>query len=414
MLVRIRPYRTMDNRIDGVVITMQDITQRRLAEDTVRRGEERLRLLIESAIDYAIFTLTPDGIIDSWNSGAERMFGYRAEEVIGQPFSLLFTPEDRASGVPASELQQAITNGRALDERFHVRRDGSRFYCSGTTTRLGATLGFAKIARDLSGQREAAEALRVVQASLADQIRERTGRLEAEVHARDSAHTYVTELLRKVVTAQEDERARIARDLHDQLGQQLTALRLALEQHRDALAAADSATEDVERALMLARAIDSEIDFLAWELRPAVLDDLGLVAALPRFVRDWSRHYGIAAEYRDSGFAVGQLSSDAELVFYRVAQEALNNIAKHAHASRVDVLLESRDHLVVLVIEDDGDGFDPTDHSLRDQGIGMAGMHERAATIGARLEVESAQGQGTSIFLRCEPAAKPADTSSGV
>jgi signal transduction histidine kinase len=235
-------------------------------------------------------------------------------------------------------------------------------------------------------------------------VRERTDRLEAEVTARSAAHNHISGLLQRIVTAQEDERARIARDLHDQLGQQLTALRLALQRHRDRTAGA--ADEDLNQALAIADRVDRELDFLSWELRPAALDDLGLAAALPVFIREWSAHYRIPAEYRAARFSPGTLGRDAEVVFYRVAQEALNNIVKHAHASRVDVLLEARDGSVVLVIEDDGVGFDPADKDVREKGIGIIGMQERAALVGAALEVESKVGQGTSIFLRA-PAAAP-------
>ena len=150
-VARIRPYRTTDDRIDGLVLMFQDITPRRSAELNVERSEERLRILIDSATDYAIFTMTETGQIDSWNTGAERMFGYRSDQIIGRSFEVLFTAADRANGIADAEIAIARREGRALDERFHVRRDGSLFYASGVTTRLGdGSLGFAKIARDLS------------------------------------------------------------------------------------------------------------------------------------------------------------------------------------------------------------------------------------------------------------------------
>ena len=400
ILSRVSPYRTTDNRIDGVVITLQDITERRRAQERLLQGEERLRLLVDGAIDYAIFTMTSDGAIDSWNSGAKRMFGYDANEIVGQHFAVLFTAEDRAAGVPALQLRDAYEQGRAADERFHLRRDGARFHCSGTTIRLGESLGFAKIARDLSNQQEAADALRLIEADFESRLRERTDLFDAEVRARTAAHNQVSSLLGRIVTAQEDERARIARDLHDQLGQQLTALRLTLERHRQLLASGEARDDEIVTALSIADRIDSDIDFLAWQLRPTVLDDVGLAAALPLFVREWSEHHGVTAEYRAGSFAAGQLGRDAEVVFYRVAQEALNNVAKHAHASRVDVLLEKRDRSVVLVVEDNGVGFEPADKDVRDRGIGIMGMHERASLIGGSLDVESRIGQGTSVFLR--------------
>ena len=157
-------------------------------------------------------------------------------------------------------------------------------------------------------------------------------------------------LLRTLVTAQEDQRRRIARDLHDQLGQQLTALRLTLERGQQNRAAGRDVDEELERGLALVSEVTEEVDFLAWELRPAVLDDLGLAAALPRFLREWSKHYVVDAEFRLSGFTAGHLSKEAEVTYYRIAQEALSNVMKHAHASRVDVVLETRDGVVTLCI----------------------------------------------------------------
>ncbi len=405
-LMRLRPYRTTDNRIDGVVITFQDITDRRNAERDVRQSEERLRLLIDGTIDYAIFTMTPNGTIDSWNAGAQRMFEYTANEIVGQPCDRLFTPVDRAAGVPAAELVRAARDGRAADERYHVRKSGKQFYCSAVTTRLDPTggLGFAKIARDLTDQRKAADALRDAQDGLEQGVTDRTRALQLQIVERTTAHEHASELVRKLVTSQEDERARIARDLHDQIGQQLTALRLTLER----LADERGSDEQLTRAVALAKNIDSELGFIAWELRPAVLDDLGLAAALPRFVKDWSEHYGVAAEYRGSGFQTGHLPGEAEVAFYRIAQEALNNVAKHAHASRVDVMLESRDGSIMLVVEDDGVGFDPAAIAGDGRGIGLVGMRERAALIGASLQIESAPGDGTSIYVRSARSATPA------
>ena len=283
---RLRPYRTTDDRIDGVVITFQDVTERRRAQDQQRQGEERLRLLIDGAIEYAIFTMTSAGIIDYWNSGAERIFGYRADQVIGQHLEVLFTAEDRAAGIPLRELLAVQAKGRSDDERFHVRRDAERFYARGSTIRLGEGLGFAKIVRDMSSQQQAAEALRVLQAEYEARASVKTHELEAEMQARTAAHRHVSMLLHRIVTAQEDERRRIALDLHDQVGQQLVALRLALERLRER-----APRDDIDKTLDITGQIDRALSFLSWELRPAILDDLGLAAALPVFVREWSDQY---------------------------------------------------------------------------------------------------------------------------
>jgi signal transduction histidine kinase len=278
------------------------------------------------------------------------------------------------------------------------------------TRPLGAPgQGFAKIARDLTSQRAVAEALRGAHDDLERRVHQRTRELEAMVEEREAARQAVTQLLHKIVTAQEDERSRIARDLHDHLGQQLTALRLALERQAETGGDATARRETVDRALELVREMGRDLDFLAWELRPAVLDELGLAAALPRFVREWSSHVGIPAEFRSGAFEPGQLSPEAELTFYRIAQEALNNIAKHAQASRADVVLATSDGHVVLVIDDDGVGFEMEGESTGRSSFGMAGMRERASLIGATLQVESTPGQGTSVFLRCAVAAGPGE-----
>jgi PAS domain S-box-containing protein len=380
----------------------QDVTARRQAEREVSLSEERLRLLINSVTDYAIFTMTPEGRIHSWNTGAQRMFGYSAEDVIGRPFDVLFMQEDREAGVPAAELERARRDGRAVDERYHMRSDGTLFYASGVTARLGneSGLGFAMIARDLTSKESAAEALRQAHADLDQRVADRTKELQTAVTEQQAAQIHVVNLLRTVVTAQEDERGRIARNLHDQLGQRLTALRLSLERVQERLCGTGNRDEELERALNLTHLIDADVGFLSWELRPAVLDHLGLGIALPRYTREWSEHYGVEVAYKGDSFQPGLLSHEAEVAFYRIAQEAMTNVAKHAHASRVDVMLETRDHSAVLVIEDDGVGFDPADSMVRDREVGLLGMRERAALIGADFQLESKPGDGTSIFVR--------------
>ena len=388
-LIRVRPYRGGGLSTSGVVITFHDISERHDAEMRAREGEERLRLLIDSTVDYAILTTTATGLIEFWNSGAERMFGYAHDEIIGADVAVLFTPEDRAAGMPEEERTRAARNGRAADQRFHLRKDGSRFYCSGVLTALRDGRGFAKIARDISGVRD----LPVSRGGESRiEGRDAVGGFEAQPRDAAIAHALA---VRRIVSAQETERGRIARDLHDSLGQMLTALRMTLEGYQ-----AKPGRDEIGRALEIANDLDKELDFLAWQLRPSVLEELGLAAALPRFVEEWSRHYELVARYR-SAFEPGQLSSEAEVTFYRVAQEALNNVAKHARARRVDVMLEARQGAVVLLVEDDGAGFDVGDEQAIARRFGIVGMRERARLAGATLQIESSPGKGTSVFLRC-------------
>jgi signal transduction histidine kinase len=146
--------------------------------------------------------------------------------------------------------------------------------------------------------------------------------------------------------------------------------------------------------------LDRDVDHLVWQLRPTALDDLGLRAALTNYVQDWSRRFGIAARLHTSGLLDDRLAPDIETTLYRIAQEALNNVAKHSRATKVDVMLERRPDSVMLTIEDDGIGFDAEGETGRGQGFGLIGMQERAALVGATLQIETAVGQGASILVR--------------
>ncbi|MGY2339315.1 CheR family methyltransferase [Pseudomonas sp. SDO5532_S415] len=154
-IARLLPYRSSEDHIDGTVLTFIDITKRRTAEDELRLNEERMRLVAESTHDFAIIILDEHGVITDWNTGAELIFGYTKAEVLGAYYDLIFSPEDRAAGIPALELKAAREQGRGEDERWHLRKDGSRFYCSGEVTLLkGENLeGYVKIARDLTGHK---------------------------------------------------------------------------------------------------------------------------------------------------------------------------------------------------------------------------------------------------------------------
>ena len=150
-----------EGEVIGAVVAFRDVSERLRAEETLRESEERYRLLVENAVDYAMFTLDTDGRVLSWNTGAERVFGYRENEALGQPSSFVFVPEDVEAGAPKEELETAVRDGRAVDERWHLRKDGSRFFASGLVELMrddsGNLIGFAKIARDVTARKLADE-----------------------------------------------------------------------------------------------------------------------------------------------------------------------------------------------------------------------------------------------------------------
>ncbi|MDB5821115.1 MAG: cheBR [Rhizobacter sp.] len=151
-LVRLLPYRTSEDRIDGAILNLIDVTARREAEEQLHLSEQRMRMVAESMRDYAIITFDEAGTITSWNAGAQRIFGYSEAEAIGQPSRLIFTVEDRINGEAENEMRKAREKGRAEDDRWHLRKDGRVLFCSGIMTPLvdGKLVGYAKIARDLT------------------------------------------------------------------------------------------------------------------------------------------------------------------------------------------------------------------------------------------------------------------------
>jgi signal transduction histidine kinase len=199
--------------------------------------------------------------------------------------------------------------------------------------------------------------------------------------------------VRRVVQAQELERRRLARELHDETGQALTSILLGLKPLEDALAghpagaALGGLREQVVSALQ-------DVRRLAVELRPAVLDDFGLVPALERLIDAFTEQSEIRVDFH-SALGDTRLPSDVETALYRVVQESLTNIVKHANAGSISVSLARRDSGIAVVIEDDGAGFDQ--RTVRDEGIGLLGMRERLALLDGRLEVESRPGAGTTV-----------------
>lgn len=181
----------------------------------------------------------------------------------------------------------------------------------------------------------------------------------------------------------------------------MTALRMNIEMLRSQVEGNVALVEQAERTQRLAEELDQSVDFLAWQLRPAALDHLGLSAALGHLVTGWSERFGIPSEYDAFGLEGIRLASEVESNLHRLAQEALHNIVKHAQATHVSVVLERRNRQVVLVIEDDGVGFNATDRSgLRHGALGLVNMHERAVLVGGELFLDSMPGHGATVIVR--------------
>jgi PAS domain S-box-containing protein len=385
-----------------------DITDQKRAEAAYQASEEYLRVVIESIPDYAIFTTNLEGLIRSWNVGAQRIFGWTEAEVLDQHMRILFTSQDCALGAPEAEMQQALNTGRAADERWHVTKSGAQFYASGVLSRLRGqdARGYVKIARDLTERKRFEDELQFARDQSEQRVIERTSQLrdantalEAEVEMRVVTEAQIKSLFRRLISVQEDERRRIARDLHDQLGQQLTALRMNIEVFRLQQPSDSPVLQQLDRTQRLADDIDRTIDYLTWQLRPEPLEHLGLAAALDQLVRNWSERFAIAGAFNETG-AAQRLPSDIEVNLYRIAQEALNNVVKHARASGIRVLLEIQPTGVTLTVQDNGCGFPiPASGNNHDQ-LGLVSMRERADLLRGTFELESQPHGGTTVIVR--------------
>ena len=237
------------------------------------------------------------------------------------------------------------------------------------------------------GERAAIDAADPEVAELTAAFNDMLGRLEVE--RRDSA--------RRALAAQEQERVRIARELHDEVGQALTAVVLQLD--RAGRRPDAGMLDDVVQARESVRSSLEEVRGIARRLRPEALDDLGLPSALAALTNDVTRRTRLPVS-RSIAPGLPALAPDEELVIYRVAQEALTNVVRHAAAGRAELTLGVRDGRVELVVRDDGSGFGPRSAI---QGAGLLGMRERAVLIGADLEVTGAAGRGSSVRLRLAP-----------
>lgn len=408
-----------DHRVIRIVGTHFDLTERKQNELALRESEERLTLAFDGA---------QEGVWD-WNleTGAvvysrrwKEMLGYAEHDI--EPhvsaWERLLHPDDRAK---ADEVKQSVMDGQpAYASEFRLRHRQGHFVhvlSRGLPIRRfpgGPVVRIVGTHLDLTERKQAEDALRRAHEELEHRVRERTAELATanesltlEMQERQRAERARTELLGRLVFAQEDERRRIAREMHDQFGEHLTALSRCVEQLTGLGDIDPRLATELRTLAHVAQRLDRDVEHLVWELRPTALDDLGLRAALSNYAKDWSSRVGIPVQMHTSGLLDDRLPTEVETTLYRIAQEALTNIAKHSRATNVEVVLERWPDAVVLVIEDNGIGFEAdakaaagTEPADSARSFGLLGMQERASLIGASLTIESTVGQGTTVLLR--------------
>jgi two-component system, NarL family, sensor histidine kinase UhpB len=348
---------------------------------------EEFRILFESAPNGVLVVDDKRRIVLA-NERIDEKFGYGRGELIGQPVDSLF-PErfhDTSTGGATTAIVRVKPAAGGDRSLYGLRKDGSEFPIEILLNPIAPRAGRFEIVTiiDTTARVQAA------------------ARLSAAVAERD-------ELRRRLMQSQEDERLRLARELHDQTGQTLTAAMLELkgleiqynEAGRSRIRALRERMEEIGKSLHR----------IARELRPASIDELGLNTALANYVSEWSQQLGIAVDFHHGDIDLDSLTDEKRTAIYRIVQEALTNIAKHAReATSVSVVVGRTGAIVQLTIEDNGRGFDIANLNGNGtngnatgkgrRGLGVAGMRERLALIGGELDIESSPGVGTTVFAR--------------
>jgi two-component system, chemotaxis family, CheB/CheR fusion protein len=420
-LMRIRPYQTLANVIDGVVITFSDITHLKQAEAERERllaAVQQARRLAERIVETVrqpLLILDANLHVQSANRAFYQAFQVTAADVERTSFYGLGSgqwdsPELRA-------WLDAILAEQSAPEEFEITRTFPQIGYKRML--LNARMVEQPLDRaqlillameDITERAQATAVLQQARDVLETRVLERTHELaeaNAALQAEISEHKLAEQarqlLLRRLVTAQEEERRRIARELHDQMGQDLTVLMLGLKMLREAAPGDSPIHERVASLQTLATQIGREVRTLALQLRPPALDDLGLAATLANYVEQWSAHVLVAVDFHSIGMEERRLPSSIETALYRLAQEALTNILKHAQATSVSLIVERREDMAHMIVEDDGTGFDVAAARRSahiEQRLGLVGMEERVAILGGTLTIESAPGRGTAVFVR--------------
>jgi len=361
--------------------------------DSGRAGESAA--IVDAAGD-AIVSLDLDGVIRSWNPGAERLYGYAAADAIGRPITLV-EPTLRPDGFAELTRRIAARRGDQGRETPRSRKDGSRIDVWVTSAPVrsadGTLVGIAEIGRDVTGRRR-------------NERRTERALRESERRRR--------QVLASMLHAEEVERSRIATELHDDTVQVMIASLMAMD--RVALVAQKTGTAQLESAVLVARATLEEATDrtrrLMFELRPAVLLRDGLVAAVRVLAQQVGRETGASARVR--GFVARHDHSIEELV-YRSVQEALANVRKHAKPASIAVTLDELGGMIRAEICDDGRGFDIVDARSRPQSalhLGLDALHERVGAVGGTVEIISSRGKGTCVRLSVPVAGFEADARS--
>ena len=368
---------------------VNEVAARKHAESRGRQSDEIFRSLVDSVKDYAIFLLDPDGTVATWNQGAERIKGYKASEILTKHFSVFYPKEARESKWPDRELEIAAKEGRFADEGLRVRKDGSTFWAYVVITALrgedGELRGFAKVTRDLSERRALEERTR----HLNKELRNRVAELLESQRQVELRTLELQRLSGELLRVQDEERRRIARELHDDLGQLLVAIKLELS-------SSDAAEVDLNNnsseALPLVDSALQKVRNMSYLLHPPLLDESGLLPALHWYFQGLQSRgqLRITFDYKPTVFP--RLPRDVETAVFRVIQESLTNVYRHSESQDARIELVQDHDTVVVRVRDFGKGIPENKIGISALvGVGISGMRERVKQLNGELRISRAE-----------------------
>jgi PAS domain S-box-containing protein len=395
-----------------------EITERKWAEDKVRVSEVRYRRLFEAAHDGVLLLDPGTRKITDANPFMTKLLGYRHDQLVGKELFEIGLLKDEAASQEMFRKLKRKHEVRYEDLPLESQRGQHQEVevVANLYKENGRSVIQCNI-RDITARKQAEEILRRSEVLAASDALKQTKRHQSQLLQQSRLmQEQLRQLSRQVLRAQEEERKRISRELHDVIAQTLTGINIRLATlKKEAGSNTDGFDRNIEKTqLLVGKSVDIVHRF-ARELRPAVLDDLGLIPALHSFMKDFAARTGVHT--RLTAFArVEKLDIAKRTVLFRVAQEALTNVARHAHASRVEVSLQKLPDCICMKIKDDGKSFhvQPILLAGESKRLGLLGMRERAEMIGGTFGVESTPGQGTTIqveipFTRAGGAKKIAD-----
>ena len=374
----------------------REVARRKKTQELLQDSELKFRSVVESAQD-GIITVDSRGRIVAVNRGVELLFGQRRRTLVGKSVTrliprplraaALFTLKCLAEGGEQQHLKRPI-------QSVGLHRDGSEFSLEFTlaTWRTRAGVFFTGVVRDIRERKEAEAALR--------ESREHYIRLFHEARAMEEN---LRQLSNKVLTVQEEERKHISRELHDEIGQALTAVNVSIAMLRSHALGDEAFSQKVDKAQQLLEQSMNLVHQFARELRPSLLDHLGPVAALQNYVKSFTERTGIQIDL-EGEVRVEQLSSQQGTVLYRIAQESLTNVFKHAKATRVKIRLRQLPRSVCMEIMDNGRAFAVPDtingNGNGRQPLGLLGMQERVRLVNGEFAIESVPKRGTTVRVQ--------------